>query len=51
MRIGEVGYGAGTHDPVARPNVVRVLVGLPVDLDSAVASPARKITVLETQSR
>jgi uncharacterized protein (TIGR00299 family) protein len=48
MRIGEVGYGAGTHDPVARPNVVRVLVGLPVDLDSAVASPARKITVLET---
>ena len=27
MRIGNIGYGAGTRDPAGHPNVVRILVG------------------------
>lgn len=41
MTITDVGYGAGTDDPPERPNVVRVVVGLPV-------APQRDVVVVET---
>ena len=38
LRLGAVGYGAGTRDPAERPNVVRVLVGEREDSSGANAA-------------
>jgi pyridinium-3,5-bisthiocarboxylic acid mononucleotide nickel chelatase len=45
MALEAVGYGAGTRNPAGRPNVVRVLLGSPVDGDARMRD--RTLTVLE----
>jgi hypothetical protein len=40
--LESAGYGAGTDDPPERPNVLRVLVGVPV------STPAGEVVLLET---
>jgi len=47
MTVDAVGYGAGTADPRARPNVVQVLVGDAVVADPAAPQPGREAVLLE----
>jgi hypothetical protein len=44
MRLEAVGYGAGSRDTTARPNVLRVMVG-----EDRSASASERILVLETE--
>ncbi len=46
MRITSIGYGAGTRDNGARPNVIRLLVG---DSETRPADEEDRVVVLETQ--
>lgn len=46
MRVVACGYGAGTRENRARPNVLRVLIGEPVDAEEASRD---EIVVLEAQ--
>jgi pyridinium-3,5-bisthiocarboxylic acid mononucleotide nickel chelatase len=46
MTVEQVGYGAGTADPIGRPNVVQVLVGTPT-VESATPAPGRAAVQLE----
>ncbi|HET6147634.1 MAG TPA: nickel pincer cofactor biosynthesis protein LarC [Polyangia bacterium] len=45
MRVGAIGYGAGTRALLDRPNLLRVLVGQP--LGRAEVAPASSVMVLE----
>lgn len=44
MRVGRIGYGAGTRDFASSPNVLRVLIG---ELDAAAAS--QSVVVIEAE--
>jgi uncharacterized protein (TIGR00299 family) protein len=46
MAVEQTGYGAGTADPVGRPNVVQVLVGTAV-AESATPAPGRAVVEVE----
>lgn len=46
MRVDAVGYGAGTADPVGRPNVVQVVLGTTI-AESATPAPGRPAVQLE----
>jgi uncharacterized protein (DUF111 family) len=50
MRLEATGYGAGRRDPPDRPNVVRVLLGAPVDTEQPAAGGLRhrRLVLLET---
>ena len=47
MTVEATGYGAGTADPVGRPNVVQVLVGSEAE-ESATPSPGRAVVEVES---
>jgi uncharacterized protein (TIGR00299 family) protein len=46
MAVERAGYGAGTADPVGRPNVVQVLIGTAVE-ESTTPSPGRAVVEVE----
>lgn len=45
LKIEKTGHGAGTRDPVGRPNVLRVIVGD----EAAAASTGDRVLVMETE--
>lgn len=47
MRVEAVGYGAGTADPLGRPNVVQVIVGRADDGEARLASAGRPAVQLD----
>lgn len=52
LQVESIGYGAGTRNPVGRPNVLRLTVGETAELPqrfSSASSTRETITVLETQ--
>lgn len=54
MRIAKIGYGAGKRDLESRPNLLRVMIGTPVeeeavnDLNGLSRCPTEEVTVVET---